>query len=170
MRQSKKMTPLVFRVGLALLFAALLSLSMMSGIQARYAAVFGGDGGAKVAKFSVTVGELSETSKTLDLTSANGKQSVSVSFTVENDSEIKAVDRVTVVLPCECSSGLELSVTVNGSSTPLSTTDRVTYTASAEFGFSDTHFWVLIFTGDPEVAEDAQLDDIKISVTVEQKD
>ena len=64
MQQQNKKTPLVFRVGVILLFVMLFSVHLMSGLYARYATTVEGSDEAKVARFSVT--------PTLQVTKADG--------------------------------------------------------------------------------------------------
>ena len=172
MKQLHKKTPLVFRIAAILLCLVVASSCMMGGLFARYATTVSGSDSARAAKFSVSavMVEGSLDSRELDLRYADAEQSVSWSFTVESNSEVTSVDTVSVVLPSACPAGLELTMTVNGESIGLTTSDKITYTCAADLDFQDTHNWVLTFTGDPDAAEEATLENIAINVKVEQKD
>ena len=55
MKQVNIRTPLVFRLGVVLLCAMLITFSMMSGLYARYSTTVTGEASAQVAKFDVQV-------------------------------------------------------------------------------------------------------------------
>lgn len=94
MRQQNRKTPIVFRLGVALLCALLVTSHMMSGLYARYATVASGDDDARVAKFQVD--------ETLQITNKQGEsvdssivnitlipgEYLKYSYTVKNNSEV----------------------------------------------------------------------------------
>ena len=86
MKQSNIKTPLVLRVGVALLCALLITSHMMGGLYARYYSGFTGNATANVAAFSVSCSSSDDnTTKTLEIGS---KETVTYSFTVTNTSDV----------------------------------------------------------------------------------
>ena len=86
MKQSNIKTPLVLRVGVALLCALLITSHMMGGLYAKYYSGFTGNATANVAAFSVSCSSSDDnTTKTLEIGS---KETVTYSFTVTNTSDV----------------------------------------------------------------------------------
>lgn len=86
MKQSNIKTPLVFRIGVALLCAILITSHMMGGLYARYHSSVTGNAAGSVAKFSVSCSSSdSNTTKTLEIGS---EETVTYSFTVTNTSDV----------------------------------------------------------------------------------
>lgn len=85
MKQSNKKTPFVFRIGVALLCAMLITSHMMGELYARYHSSGTGSATASVAKFSVSCSSDSNTTKTLEIGS---EETVTYSFTVTNTSDV----------------------------------------------------------------------------------
>lgn len=86
MRKSNIKTPLVLRVGVALLCALLITSHMMGGLYARYYSGFTGNATANVAAFSVSCSSSDDnTTKTLEIGS---EETVTYSFTVTNTSDV----------------------------------------------------------------------------------
>lgn len=94
MKQSNIKTPLVFRIGVALLCAMLITSHMMGGLYARYHSSGTGSATANVAKFSVSCSSSdSNTTKTLEIGS---EETVTYPFTVTNTSDVTI--RYTIVI------------------------------------------------------------------------
>ena len=70
MRQFNIKTPLVFKIGVALLCAMLITSYMMSGLYARYTVTATASDSARVAKFSIT-DDLADVSKTVVLNASS---------------------------------------------------------------------------------------------------
>ncbi len=87
MRRSNKVkTPLVFRIGVALLCAMMLSCHMMRGLYARYFTTATGSDTASVAIFDVVCSSNdANTSKSLEIGSTD---TVTYVFTVKNTSDV----------------------------------------------------------------------------------
>ena len=86
MKQSNIKTPLVFRIGVALLCAILITSHMMGGLYARYHSSGTGSATASVAKFSVSCSSSDDNiTKTLEIGS---EETVTYSFTVTNTSDV----------------------------------------------------------------------------------
>lgn len=85
MTQSNSKTPLVFRIGLALLCAMILSTHLMGNLYARYSTTAVGSDSARVAKFDVTAtwvkDDSSDTSDAYKLTVTNNSE-VAVTYDV----------------------------------------------------------------------------------------
>lgn len=97
MKQSNIKTPLVFRIGVALLCAILITSHMMGGLYARYSAAATGTSSARVAKISykfepeLTNGKLFVSSCPLDMNDVPSDcniVAVEESFTLINDGEV----------------------------------------------------------------------------------
>ena len=86
MKQSNIKTPLVFRIGVALLCAMLITSHMMGGLYARYHSGVTGNAAGSVAKFSVSCSSSdNNTTKTLEIGS---EETVIYAFTVTNTSDV----------------------------------------------------------------------------------
>ena len=86
MKQSNIKTPLVFRIGVALLCAILTTSHMMGGLYARYHSGVTGNAAGSVAKFSVSCFSSDDNiTKTLEIGS---EETVTYSFTVTNTSDV----------------------------------------------------------------------------------
>lgn len=82
MKQSNIKTPLIFRIGVVLLCAMLLSCHMMSGLYARYSATVMDSDNARVAKFDVTTDCVyDDVTEEYTLTITNNSE-VTVAYTV----------------------------------------------------------------------------------------
>ncbi len=91
LKESNMRTPIVFYSGLVVLFCAMLSLSMMGGLYARYALNDDDGDNAKVAKISYIInGENSEYQlSNVDILGNSGAVlAVELSFSIENDGEV----------------------------------------------------------------------------------
>ena len=107
MKQVKIKTPVVFRIGVALLCAMLITCHMMGGIYARYIAGATGNATASVARFSVSCSSPdANTTKTLEIGSS---ETVTYSFTVTNNSDVSIQYTIEI-------DGLPQGVTVTGNS------------------------------------------------------
>ena len=86
MKQSNIKTPLVFRIGVALLCAMLITSHMMGGLYARYHSGVTGNAAGSVAKFSVSCSSSdNNTTKTLEIGS---EETVTYAFSVTNTSDV----------------------------------------------------------------------------------
>jgi hypothetical protein len=93
MGKSNIKTPILFRVGVAMLCAVLFSSYMMSGLYARYSSNVTGSATAQVAKFSYKIfangSEHSIPANISDIIGNGGAVfAVEESFTIENDGEV----------------------------------------------------------------------------------
>ena len=90
MRQlNKEKTPIVFRVGVVLLCAMLITTSMMGGLYARYTTTVTGSATARVAKIDVAVTYDGLPGYTLkDVSFDTDVFAVVETFTVENNGEV----------------------------------------------------------------------------------
>ena len=86
MKQSNIKTPFVFRIGVALLCAILITSHMMGGLYARYHSSVTGNAAGSVAKFSVSCSS-SDDNKTETL-EIGSEETVTYSFTVTNTSDV----------------------------------------------------------------------------------
>ena len=88
MRQLNIKAPLVFRLGVVLFCAMLITFSMMGGLYARYSTTVTGEASAKVAKFDVKVtGDDGNTDIVVNVSSATDDGS-SCTITITNKSEV----------------------------------------------------------------------------------
>lgn len=113
MRKSNIKTPILFRVGVAMLCAVLFSSYMMSGLYARYSSNVTGSATAQVAKISykitpdVTNKELSPSSHPLDSNDIPENcniVAIEEEFTIENDGDV-AYDYALVLTLTDKSTG-----------------------------------------------------------------
>lgn len=92
MRQSNIKTPLVFRVGIVLMYAMMLSCYLMSGLYARYTTTVTGSASARVAKISYKLTTpSSKSTHQLDMNVLPDNcniVAVDETFTLENDGEV----------------------------------------------------------------------------------
>ena len=80
MKQSNIKTPLVFRIGVALLCAMLITSHMMGGLYARYHSGVTGNAAGSVAKFSVSCSSSDDNiTKTLEIGNYSGERIFCVS-------------------------------------------------------------------------------------------
>ena len=94
MKQLNIKTPLVFRIGVALLCAMLITSHMTGGLYARYHFGATGNSTASVAKFSVSCSSSDDnTTKTLEIGS---EETVTYSFTVTNTSDVTIQYTITI--------------------------------------------------------------------------
>ena len=84
MKQVNIRTPLVFRLGVVLLCAMLITFSMMSGLYARYSTTVTGEASAQVAKFDVQVSG-DDSGVSVDVSQATDND---YTITIKNDSEV----------------------------------------------------------------------------------
>lgn len=84
MKQVNIRTPLVFRLGVVLLCAMLITFSMMSGLYARYSTTVTGEASAQVAKFDVQVSG-DDSGVSVDVSQATDNV---YTITIKNDSEV----------------------------------------------------------------------------------
>ena len=111
MKQSNIKTPLVFRIGVALLFALVITCNMMGGLYARYLTRIEGNNTVKVAVFDVVCSSSDDgSSKELEIGSAD---TVTYTFTVQNNSDVSIQYTIEVA-------GLPSGVTVSGNSDTFS--------------------------------------------------
>ena len=111
MKQSNMKTPLVFRIGVALLFALVITCNMMGGLYARYLTRAEGNNTVKVAVFDVVCSSSDDgSSKELEIGSTD---TVTYTFTVQNNSDVSI--QYTIEL-----SGVPSGVTVSGNSDTFS--------------------------------------------------
>ena len=142
MRKTNIKTPLVFQVGIGLLFAMLLSCYMMGGLYARFFTMVTEGGSAKIARFDVVCSSPdANSSKTLEIGS---EETVSYSFTVTNTSDVSIQYTIEI-------ENLPQGVTVSGNSG----------TFTLEFGASRDH--TLTFQATDSAAE---VTEQKVSVKV----
>ena len=107
MKQLKMKTPLVFRIGVALLCAMLITSHMMGDLYARYRANVTGNAQAIVAAFRIScTSSDANTTKTLEIGS---EETVTYAFTVTNDSDVSIQYTIEI-------EGLPQGVTVSGNS------------------------------------------------------
>lgn len=107
MKKQNIKTPIVFHIGVALLFALVISCCMMGGISARYFTKVTGSATSKVASFNVICTSVDAgSSKTLEIGS---EETVTYTFTVENVSDVAINYTIEVA-------NLPAGVTVTGNS------------------------------------------------------
>ena len=86
MKQSNIKTPIVFRLGIALLWVMLITLHMMGGTYAKYQSGATGKVTAGIARFGVSYSSPDDnTTKTMEIGS---EETVTYSFTVTNTSDV----------------------------------------------------------------------------------
>lgn len=142
MKQSNIKAPLIFRIGLALLFALLITSYMMGGLYAKYIASDSASDSAYIATFGISCSSSdANTTKTLEIGS---EETVTYTFTVKNTSD------VTVQYTIEIEN-LPQGVTVSGNSG----------TFTLKFGASQSH--TLTFQATDSAAE---VTEQKVSVKV----
>lgn len=144
MRKSNRKTPLVFRIGLALVCALLVSTYMMSGMYARYCTTASGDDSARIAKFSISEDDQWDSVDVdVKLNFYNPAHLEStLDFTVSSDSEVAVQYDVIITLPDDLASYEWLVLTLSrdmGASVTAARVDNVyTITAAGTFAASDT--------------------------------
>lgn len=111
MKKSNKKTPVVFYVGILLLFLFMVSLNLTGGLYARYTTVYESGDGARVAVFKADFkledGELSDVEE-VDITFAFGDQT-EYRLQVSNQSEVSVNYRV---IAENVTNNLPLNITV----------------------------------------------------------
>ena len=184
MRKSNRKTPLVFRIGLALVCALLVSTYMMSGMYARYCTTASGDDSARIAKFSISEDDQWDSVDVdVKLNFYNPAQLEStLEFSVTSDSEVAVQYDVIITLPEGKSyEWLELSLVREGEApVPATCVANVyTITAAGTFVASDTtalHNCKLTFSiadayqGNPPAGLGDFKDSIQLTVHAEQID
>lgn len=154
MRAQNKNTPLVLRVGLALLFAAVLSLQLVGGIYARFYTSTDSSDGARVAAFSFTDNFDEQTATLTDLVMSPG-EAVERSITIQNKGEVSL--RYTVIIE-NMTGNLPLVATVDKTGeVGYGETDTVKLSISWPAGMNSEEYM-------------GKTDNLRITVRVEQID
>ena len=129
MKQSNMKTPLVFRIGVALLCAILITSHMMGGLYARYHFGATSNATASVAVFDVSCSSPdTNTTKTLEIGS---EETVTYSFTVTNTSDVTI--QYTIVIE-----NLPQGVTVSGNSGTFTLKYGASQDHTLTFGVTDS--------------------------------
>ena len=154
MRAQNRNTPLVLRVGLALLFAAVLSLQLVGGIYARFYTSTDSSDGARVAAFSFTDNFDAQTATLTDLVMSPG-EAVERSITIQNKGEVSL--RYTVIIE-NMTGNLPLVATVDKTGeVGYGETDTVKLSISWPAGMNSEEYM-------------GKTDNLRITVRVEQID
>ena len=153
MKQLNTKTPLVFRIGLFLAFALILSFHLTGGLYARYTTSASGEDGARVAIFRFG-DNLSEQSQLLPSSFAPG-ESLDTQISIRNDGEVTIryvvkIQNLTKNLPIE---------------------DRIIQSSVVACNTESTFSWKIEW---PETANSVEymgkVDVLRLVVTVEQID
>ena len=186
MTKSNRKTPLVFRIGLALVCALLVSTYMMSGMYARYCTTASGDDSARIAKFSVDENDQWDSvDVNVKLNFYNPAQLEStLEFSVTSDSEVAVQYDVIVTLPDGLAPHYEwlvLTLSRVGEEPVTATCVGNVYTITAAGTFAandaiDTHNCTLTFAiadayqGNPPAGLENFVNNIQLTVHAEQID
>lgn len=153
MKQQNKKTPLVFRVGLALLCAIILSIHLMGGIYARYSTSDSASDRARVAIFSFE-DDLSEQSQIVSLSLIPG-ESIPTMITIKNDGEVT----------------LRYVVTIENLTHNLPIEDQIVTSGEIVSGGTSSLDWKIEWSeSDNSVEYMGKMDVLRIVVIVEQVD
>ena len=170
MKKNRTKTPVALYAA-ALIFCLVLITSSFynSGFLARYTSASQGSDGARVAKYDVTISDLSSSSLSMN-SFDDGTLAASTQFTVSSNSEVDVRYSVVVTFPRALPSWVHIAIdgvepSVNGA----------TYTfndlGSFDTGEGNSATHTLSFTVDPGLQnEDLSLNGISIDVIVEQID
>ena len=183
MTKSNRKTPLVFRIGLALVCALLVSTYMMSGMYARYCTTASGDDSARIAKFSVDENDHWTINGVVLNFYDPAQLESTLEFSVTSDSEVAVQYDVIVTLPDDLVSYEWLVLTLSRDGGASVTAARVgnvyTITAAGTFAANDAdgeHVCTLTFAiadayqGNPPAGLGNFVNNIQLTVHAEQID
>lgn len=152
-----------------LAYLLMISLIFSSVSLAKYASYASASSSARVAAFNVSASGASSEQLLIDLSDVNA-QSASCSFAVNCSAEVRVSDTVTVTLPDVLPSGIEMTMTVNGT-VEEARQEGNSYIFTEDFNFNDSHIWTLTFScNNPDLADELRIEGISIVVDAAQID
>lgn len=153
MQQYNRKTPLIFKLGVGVFFALLLTVYFSNGLYARYSTTATSSDSARVARFSF-VDNFDEQSQVLPSVLSPG-ESTSTSISIKNDGEVALV----------------YVVKINNLTNNLPIDDQTITSDTIYPGEETTFVWSLDWPKeDNSISYMGKMDLIKITVTVEQAD
>ena len=170
MRQVNKKTPFVFYASMVLLCLVMISSSMTGGLFARYTTSVTGSDSARVAKFDVSITDLTSTNLSLNSFDQD-KLSANTTFTVTSNSEVTVKYSLVVTFPSALPAYLTLTLDGNSATTVSGNTYTFTNVGSFAPGTGNSATHKMTFAVAPGLqAADVSMNNISVDVIFEQID